>query len=150
MYVRRKDLTDLRAKIKLKIDKRCYLDVYIWKSLDVMHKNTAPGEDSYGGCYISLPYIEHTEIDRVWNEIGPKYGEIHLVDNTYGAGTFAHELQHFILLWSHDNKMDLEPLEGPGWVPEDSDIEKICGIVGAMTASFWAQFYKLGLDKPEG
>jgi len=149
MYVRKKDLTDLRSKIKLEIDKRCYLDIYIWRNISSMQANTDPGEDGYHGCYISLPFIEHTENDRVWKVLGPKYGEIHLVDNMYGAGTFAHELQHFILHWSYDNDIILEPLEGPGWIPEDSDQEKACALVGKLTSSFWTQFYELGLDKPE-
>jgi len=149
MYVRKKDLTDLRARVKLKIDKRCYLDVYIWMNLSSMQKNTDPGKDGYHGCYISLPYVEYTDPDRVRKVFGPKYGEIHLVDGMYGAGTFAHELQHFILHWSYDNDMNLDPPDESGWIPEDSDQEKICILAGRLTTSFWGQFYELGLDKPE-
>src|SRR4030065_341145 len=58
-----------------------------WTEQGRMQENTDPGADVYHGCYISLPFIEHTENDRVWKVLGPKYGEIHLVDNMYGAGT---------------------------------------------------------------
>jgi hypothetical protein len=58
--------------------------------------------------------------------------EIHLVKGYFGGGTFAHELQHFIIWWS-----DIKQLEpcGKHW-------ETIPKLVGDLTNEFWCWFYK--------
>ena len=82
-------------------------------------------EAGVGGYWLGMPY--KLDIDHGAPLLKPKVGEIHLVLNHFGAGVFAHELQHFILDW-----MDIWGL---------GDSEAICMIVGRMTSQFWSMFY---------
>lgn len=59
-------------------------------------------------------------------------GEINLVVNRFGAGIFAHELQHFLQSWYINTNMDLL---GADWEPA-------AYLAGDLTRDFWVWFYK--------
>jgi len=59
-------------------------------------------------------------------------GEIHL--HEFGAGIFAHELQHFIFHWCELKKRNANG--------EDFE-ERIACLAGDLTVQFWNKFYHL-------
>ena len=91
IYVRRKDFTELKDRIKVKIEGKHYLDIFIWNSYAALLQNTGHAQDDdVGATYISTPFLEDNETgERIFS---PKYGEMHLVHNKFGGGVFAHEL----------------------------------------------------------
>lgn len=58
-------------------------------------------------------------------------GQIHLVKGKFGAGIFAHELQHFLSWWSVVKEYDLI---GRDW-------ERVSTLAGKLTSKFWKLFY---------
>jgi hypothetical protein len=60
------------------------------------------------------------------------FGEINLVKGAFGAGIFAHELQHFLAQWYTINNWDII---GKHW-------EKAAYLAGDLTTAFWNWFYK--------
>ena len=106
-----------------------YLHVYVWKTNEAMHKNYIFDGD-FAAAYCGLAY--YVNVDTGEAIVGNKFGEIHLVKGEFGAGIFAHELQHFILDW----------IDYYGCEFKRDQIEDICLIVGNMTAKFWTWFYE--------
>ena len=129
MYKRIKDKADLLTMMQLQIVGKQYLHVYIWKNEKAMHSNYDYDGD-FAAAYCGLAYKVDVDTGRL--VLGNKFGEIHLVHNGYGAGTFAHELQHFIMDW----------IDVYGCEFEEDQIEEICRIVGNMTTKYWNWFYK--------
>ncbi len=116
-YIRRKDKTELAGMVEINIPFKQYLHVYIWSSKEAMYQNTDFERNNYGACYAASVYTKH------------KFGEIHLVEGEFGAGLFAHELQHFILHWIHEYGL------------LDLDKEDICLMAGGVTNKFWTWFH---------
>ena len=112
-YIRRKDKTNLAGMVEINIPYNQYIHVYIWSSKEAMYQNTDFERDNYGACYAGSVYTKY------------KFGEIHLVEEEFGAGLFAHELQHFILHWIHEYGLLSQDKEG------------ICLMAGGVTAKFW-------------
>ena len=130
MYTEHKDESGLSGTIKLDMYDGLYLEVYLWNDLEAMYTGTKFRGD-YAARYVSLPYkIRALDGHKI---IGPKYGEIHMELGNIGGGIFAHELQHFVL-----DYIDTYELDFAG-----EDNERICLLVGNMTADFWSQFYEM-------
>jgi len=55
--------------------------------------------------------------------------EIHLIEDWFGVGIFAHELQHFLQFWI--DTFDLKPI--------DDDWENVAYLAGDLTKEFWTQ-----------
>ena len=97
---------------------------------DFIEEERAPHwERSYFGCYLG----------KVWkfrdNElVNRKLGEIHLVNGEFGAGVFAHELQHFLVDWIKAMKWTRGLLK-KYW-------EDIAYMAGDLTTEFWNNFYE--------
>ncbi len=125
MYKAKKNLDGLVIELKLNVNRGFHLSIYIWKDFESMYKNI-DDEPDYLAHYIGLPYRINLETEEP--ELEEKVGEIHLVESKFGAGVFAHELQHFILDW-----IDIWGLD---------DDEAICTIAGKMTTDFWNTFYE--------
>ena len=108
--------------------------VFIWKShADMYHalRDTIAGD--YNG-YFDGKAIKMFVYDDGGRIIHAKnVGDIHLVLNHFGAGVFAHELQHFIVFW-----IDIAgwgDMMGKYWEP-------IAKLAGDMTNEFWTKFYE--------
>jgi len=76
-------------------------------------------------------YAPRTEIKANGVVKNKVVGEIHLTQKRFGAGVFAHELQHFISWWC--NVKDLDPME-EHW-------EVVPKLAGDLTNEFWIWFY---------
>jgi len=126
-YKRRKDLSDLSASWKIGLPKQQYLTVYIWNNFEGMFRNNHFENRDYAGCFIGVPY----RIDAEGRRHGRKFGEIHLVQNHFGGGVAAHEIQHFLIAYILDWALDL-----------DQDDEEICHLAEEVTEKFWKAFYK--------
>ncbi|MCP5017328.1 MAG: hypothetical protein GY938_18975 [Ketobacter sp.] len=100
-----------------------------------MLENSGLEGDNIAG-WLASPYFKY---DDAGHETPALFGEIHLTDNDFDAGWFAHELQHFILDFIDRFKLDFA----------DKDNEVICTIVGEMTTAFWGRFYEL-YEEDEG
>lgn len=68
---------------------------------------------------------------------GLVYSEIHLDLEIMGSGYVAHEIQHFVQHWIHDNKLK----------PFKKDWENVAYIAGDLTKDYWARFYELYKEK---
>ena len=129
MYKRIKDNTGLLARMRLPIVDKQYLHVYVWENKDAMHDNYDYDGD-FAAAYCGLAYKVYVDTGEL--ALGNKFGEIHLVHNGYGAGIFAHELQHFVMDWIDIYGCDFK----------EEQIEEVCSMVGNMTAKYWTWFYK--------
>ena len=117
------------AAHRLVVDSRHHVTVSIYGTLKAMRESTrgkTKGRDHYG-LFFGPPLT-----------IGPRgaiaereVGQIYLVANRFGAGVFAHELQHFLQHWIEIN----------GWDPVGSEWETVAHLAGDMTARFWIWFY---------
>lgn len=61
-----------------------------------------------------------------------KIAEIHMCQRRFGAGIFAHELQHFMTFW-YDSKR---------WKSGDPYWERAAYLAGNLTKDFWTKYYK--------
>ncbi len=98
------------ASTELEIREDLLLDVFIWSDVISMREFTLQQGECLA-CY--------TE------------GEIHLVEGEFGAGIFAHELQHFIQDWICTNELN----------PMEDEWEDIAYLAGHLTSQFWNWFY---------
>lgn len=131
LYLADKNESKALSKIAIPIVNGYFIDVYIWPDKETMYAESGNAGDDYAARYVTLPYKK--DVDSGHMCIGPKFGEIHLVIDEFGAGFFAHELQHFILDWIYVHQLDFVT----------GDNEPICQIVGDMTSFFWEKFYAL-------
>lgn len=127
-YKEKKDLSGLSESWYLDVPGDHHLQVFIWEDLDSMYPNIN-SEPDYLAHYVGVPY--KIDLDTGKPALKPKVGEIHLVINRFGAGVFAHELQHFLLDWMG--------VWGLDW---DKDNEKLCAMAGELTEQFWTAFYQ--------
>lgn len=131
--------TSLKTKplaiFELHVPKQHKLVVYMWGTLREMRQiiRKLPGASYNQKDTLAFFHAPNTEIGAGCVVRNRVVGEIHLVKGYFGAGIFAHELQHFISWWS-DIK-DYEPL-GKDW-------ERIPTLVGKITTQFWKKYYKV-------
>jgi hypothetical protein len=121
------------ATFALHVPRHHKLMVYIWPTLTAMRARISA-------------FIGKTEARRTLGlfhapdtRIGPRnvvrnivVGEIHLTQGQFGAGIFAHELQHFISWWS-----DIKDFK-----PTDADWERVSNLAGRLTTQFWNKYYE--------
>jgi len=110
-----------------------YVRVFIWKDVETLREAI----DCYVGA-TKKDYFGYYAGNTIhWKDgviLTKRIGDIHLHLENMGAGTFAHELQHFIsdfvtsMGWSDD-------LTGEYWEP-------VSWISGEMTKRFWNLFYE--------
>jgi hypothetical protein len=123
--VKRPPLEDLVCYIELVIEEKYKLVVFIWPTLGSMRAYTKPKSGNHYGYFIN------PRVRVVGEHITPgDVGYIHLVEGRFGAGTFAHELQHFMNFWIPVREWEL-------W----DDDEKIAYLVGNLTNEFWVKYY---------
>ena len=113
------------------------LRVFIWKSHDDMYyalRNIRhEGEDNYGGYFGVKETRVFVEDNGSQTILSKNVGDIHLVLNHFGAGVFAHELQHFMMSW----------IDNAGWHDILGEYwEPIALLSGDITNEFWTKFYE--------
>jgi hypothetical protein len=146
VYVAKKDLTDLRDRFRISINRDHYLEVFIWKNHEALWRNIGDEKKDSAGSYISMPYKIRVGKDFEEKVFPPKYGEIHLIDGRRGSGTVAHEIQHFLIFWMLDHDLNVEDEGEDEWLSIESDNEKLCLLAGRITRLYWKAIYRRGLD----
>lgn len=117
--------------------------VFVWRTKKQMliYANALPHDKRFGYETEAFCHIPRAKIG-----VGPRgkitiltkvVGQIHLVRGRFGAGVFAHELQHFLSYWYADNNWDIT----------GKHFEKAAYLAGDLTTEFWTWFYKLKGDK---
>jgi hypothetical protein len=124
------------AICRLRVPPRHRLTVFVWKTKREMLHYANSGRGNKLGHATRAFFRPPTLHIR----IGPRggitvlnkgVGEIHLIHNGFGAGIFAHELQHFLNFWFINNDWDIT---GRHW-------ERSAYLAGDLTNAFWAWFY---------
>jgi len=114
-WVEHKDFSGLAEKFTLAFSGRS-VDVYIWKSVKALRKNTHFSHNNQVGAYVFFPYRKPRS---------GLFGEIHLLKRLIGAGYVAHEIQHFLYDWlteqTHDKGLN----------------ERLALLAGNITKEFW-------------
>ena len=112
-----------------------WLDCFVWETTEQMHdfvqqEREINWEKNYGACYLGKDW--HF---RDGDLVTRKLGEIHLVNGKFGAGIFAHELQHFLTCF----------VKYMGWTRGimKKHWEDIAHLAGDLTREFWEEFYKV-------
>lgn len=118
VYVEYKDLSDLLCEFRLRY-RSVELQVYVWKSLRGLHRNTNFKGSGYVGAYVAYPYRKSRGL----------FGEMHLVKKWVGAGYVAHELQHFFYDWLMEQSRNEETNERQALM------------AGEITKQFWSEYY---------
>lgn len=130
-----KNKSGLVGEVRLTVDDRHYVDVYVWKEFSSMYECNVKGDDSgsYLAKYQGQPHLlsVNEAVDHIYTT--PKFGEIHLVNDRFGGGVFAHELMHFAIDYIEYRKVNktIDELE-----------EDICCVIQNMTTDFWNWFYE--------
>ena len=124
------------AVFKLHVPRNHKLIVYIWPTLESMREKikALPGYEEGGkkvGGYFHAPRTRirlgrHNVVKR------KVVAQIHLAKDKFGAGVFAHELQHFMSHWSVIKNYDLT---GKDW-------ERVPTLAGNLTMQFWRAYYE--------
>jgi hypothetical protein len=123
------------ASVALRVNSRHKLMVYVWPTLKSMrlaaiNKNRLSKKlVRHMVGYFHAPAIRITYRGRLTKKI---VGEIHLTKGEFGAGVFAHELQHFLIWWCDVKKLD----------PMHKHWEVVPGLAGDITNQFWRWFYR--------
>jgi hypothetical protein len=122
---------------KLHVPKRHKIVVYIWPTLEAMRERikNLPGYEpddvkAYGYFHAPRMRIRYSKPHNV--VMRKVVGQIHLAKNEFGAGTFAHELQHFMSWWSVIKDYELV---GRDW-------ERVSYLAGNLTTQFWVAYRK--------
>jgi hypothetical protein len=111
-------MTDkVSSAVRLAIHEHLYVTICVWDKLGDMQANT-PFDPPYYGCYVGSGGHEGN------------FGTVHLSLEHMGAGYLAHELMHLVADWILEFGLDLE-----------EDNEKVCSLMGRLTAEFWEWFY---------
>ncbi len=127
-FVEDKDFRDLYASFILLFGKR-YIQVFIWKSVRGLRRNTSFQDNNYLGAYLYYPNRKaRTGL----------FGEIHLLKRMIGAGYVAHEIQHFLFDWL----LQFQSISG-------RHNEQLAYLAGETTKEFWNSYYELE-DEPTG
>lgn len=82
-----------------------YLRVILWASREKYRQSARRG-DSH--AFYQQPRFKFMEKGGEWHTNQKTFGVIHLVDSDFTVGHFAHELQHFIMMWATWMQMDEE------------------------------------------
>ena len=122
----RPNIDDLVGCTDLVIDEKYILSVFIWPDVEKMRKFTEVEGDHHG--FFAQPEI----VVKNGKVNGGDVGYIHLVNDEFGAGIFAHELQHFMQTWIMVNDYD----------PVGNDWEDVAYLAGYLTKEFWDYFYE--------
>jgi len=119
-FVEYKDEKDLhrRFAIPFGMGERRYVDVYIWKSVRGLRRNTYFRHGDYLGAYVANPYRTRRGM----------FGELHLVKRMIGAGYVAHEVQHFLYDWLLEQAQN------------GRTNERMAKLAGEITRRFWNEF----------
>ncbi len=110
------------AVTRFPVDGSHYLRVFVWPDIATLQKAT--GYDDAGACWKS-PEIAIRDGEIVTRLVG----NLHFYNDGFGAGVFAHELQHFIQDWITIGGID------------DTDDEAVPTLAGDLTKAFWTWFY---------
>jgi hypothetical protein len=125
-YVAEKTFVDLDHRWVVRINKKQFVDVFVWKTLDGLYDNTHfRDRGHYLGAYIGVP-------DRKKSGL---FGEIHLWRDQIGAGYVAHEIMHLVFDWMVERDMR-EFHYGK------SLNERSAWLMGDITTQFWNRFYE--------
>ena len=116
------------ATTLLKVNDYHRLRIFVWPDIDTLQRAT---RDPGAGAKWERPEIRIWYGDdgtvRIVNRI---IGRLHFYVNGFGAGVFAHELQHFIQDWIELKGIDVA---SPEAVPT---------LVQELTTAFWTWFYE--------
>lgn len=121
VHVAEKDLRRIKYTFRLEFGTR-FVDVYIWKDIKGLHKNTNFPVADHAGAYVAF-------FDRKKTGL---FGEIHLLYKMIGAGYVAHEFQHFMFDWLMSNNK---------WSSQTN--EKQARLCEGMICEFWKEYYRL-------
>jgi hypothetical protein len=123
-----------------------YFHVYLWNTLEDMHKNVEdPTPDTMAYTSYGLKIVEFipkgiTTIEK--ETVHPKLGEIHFVKGKWDLEIVAHELCHMLL-----NRLELlEPSIDKVFNQKNGVDENICYEHGQMLASLYESL--LAIDEP--
>jgi hypothetical protein len=124
-YVHEKDFRYLDHRWTLQMNKKYSVDVFVWKTLNALQKNTQFRNKDYCGAYIGLPERKKSGL----------FGEVHLLKNKIGAGYVSHELMHLVFDWMVQRDMR-EYKSG------QSFNERTAYLMSNLTNEFWNKFYE--------
>ena len=133
-YVEQKDFKDLYTSFVVSFGSR-KLDVFVWRTVRGLYRNTNFPKKNYLGAYIGYPYGKRRR---------GLFGELHLLKRMIacggaqliGAGYVAHELQHFMLDWLTDHT-----LYDPDSIRRLN--EPAAWLCGEVTRLVWSEWYKI-------
>ena len=108
---------------RFSVDESHWLRVFIWPDRDSLEAATGMEETT---AYWHSPNI-YTQKGKVFNRL---VSTIHFHIGGIGAGTFAHELQHFIQFWISLGQIN-------DFIEED-----VPKLAGDLTNRFWVWFYE--------
>lgn len=126
------------ATFTLYVPRNHKLMVYIWSTLKAMRSKIRklPGTKAKDtNTALGFFYGPEMKVRKTGkrNVMANKtVGQIHLVKGKFGAGIFAHELQHFLSWWTVVKEYDLI---GRDW-------ERVSTLAGKLTNKFWQLFYE--------
>ena len=89
--------------------KNKWLECYIWPTLETMRsarnrRLNISGDSDTIAYFIAPEYVLDVDSDKI---ISRKLGEIHLVEEHFGSGVVAHEIQHFLSHWQETMGWDV-------------------------------------------
>ncbi len=114
--------------------KNKWITCYIWPTFEAMESARArrlgiSADSDTAAYFLAQEYVLDVERDEI---ITRKVGEIHLVEENFGVGLIAHEIQHFLSHWQ----------ETMGWDVTGNEWEKISNLAGGLHNEFWNEYYK--------
>ena len=119
---------DALARTRLPIRGRHYLEVVVWPDHATLQEATGhPDATAYWDAPVTRIWVGadgKTEIKT------RRVGTLHFYNDGFGAGVFAHELQHFIQDWIEVGGIDT------------TDPEAVPTLAGDLTNKFWNWFYE--------
>ena len=114
--------------------KGTWVTCYIWETLEDMHNFVATQHPDwnrdYSACYLGNAWEFNNGIELKTR----KLAELHFANGEFGAGIFAHELQHFLVDW----------IKKMGWSRGlyKKYWEDIAHLAGHLTSEFWTEYYE--------
>jgi hypothetical protein len=124
------------ATTSLKVDDYHLVKFMIWPDIDSLQEAT--GQPDAGGYWESPEIRIHVDKDGSVTVINKVVSTIHLYIKGFGAGVFAHELQHFIQFWISLGVISKE------------DEEAIPNLAMSLTSDFWNWFYDTFKEEKSG
>jgi hypothetical protein len=128
-YIENKDFKDLFVRFSVSFGSQ-HLDVFVWRNVRGLHRNTYFYGGDYLGAYVFYPRRKKRGL----------FGEVHLVKRMIGAGYVAHELEHFIYDWL----IDRISRSKTGYVDTVEIMnEPTARLMGDVTRDFWFEWLKI-------